>query len=172
MSEPGAQAGSAENRARRDLKFTKLEEIYQDAEMLHDRGYEMAGQWNLSQACGHVGDWMRFPMDGFPKASLPVRGILWVMKILIGKSTLRKILAEGKMKEKTPTMPATVRGPDGDEAIEVERLRETVVRLISWKDDYYPSPVFGPMDRDTVVKLQLIHAAHHLSFLIPNEEAS
>ena len=37
-----------------------------------------------------------------------------------------------------------------------------------------PSPFFGPMDRDTWVKLNCVHAAHHLRFLdteVVNEPA-
>jgi hypothetical protein len=169
MSDSGASAEAARGQARRELKFDQLEEIYQDAERLLEGGYASVGDWNLAQVCGHVQQWMSFPMDGFPKPGFPINGMMWVMKILVGRSMLKKVLAEGKMKAKAPTMPSTVPSADGDDAVAVQRLRETVERLIGWKDDYYASPLFGPMDRETVVRLQLIHAAHHLSFLIPNE---
>ena len=66
-----------------------------------------------------------------------------------------------------PTMPQSVPPPGGDDAAGVARIRETVERVRAFAGPPLPSPFFGPMDRDTWVKLNCVHAAHHLSFLVP-----
>lgn len=152
---------------RRSLKFASLDEIAAEGERLHREGYSACGKWNLSQVCQHVADWMSFPMDGFPRANPFVRAILWTMKVTIGRRQLAKILAAKSMPAGNPTLPETVGQPDHDEADAVHRLRATVERLKTYKGPIHPSPLFGPMDYETCVALQLIHAAHHFSFLRP-----
>ena len=34
----------------------------------------------------------------------------------------------------------------------------------------HPSPMFGSLDREQLYRLQLIHCAHHLGFLLPRAE--
>lgn len=154
--------------SRRKLNFESMDEISRDAEMLHQGGYTAVGQWNLSQACGHIASWMRYPMDGFPVLPIYLRPVFWVMKHTMGKGMLKKIIESNSMKEKAPTISSTVPKPDEDEGQAVQLLVDTVNRFKAWEDDFYPSPLFGDMDRETLTKLQWIHSAHHLSFLIPN----
>jgi hypothetical protein len=66
-------------------------------------------------------------------------------------------------------MPATVFKPGECGDIEaVDRLAATYERFRNHRGPWHPSPMFGPMDGATHLKLQLVHAAHHLSFLVPN----
>jgi hypothetical protein len=44
---------------------------------------------------------------------------------------------------------------------------EGVERLKAHTGAIIPSPFFGPMSKDECVGLQLVHCAHHLSFLVP-----
>ncbi len=80
----------------------------------------------------------------------------------------------GYLKDKTfpagkPTMPQTVHPPGGDERAAVEKLKQAVERLKAYTESIVPSPLFGHMTKDEAVGMQLVHAAHHLSFLIPKQ---
>ena len=152
---------------RRSLSFSDLDAVVRDAEALRVCGYEKAGNWDLAQVCGHLADWMRYPVDGFPPAPLPIRLLLWAMRHTIGRRELRRLLQSGSMTSGRPTLRETVPAPGGDEAAAVELLRQTAARLQSHGGQRYGSPIFGEIDRASLIRLQLIHCAHHLSFLAP-----
>lgn len=154
--------------SRRPLSFSSLEDAVRDAEALRDSGYQQVGDWNLSQVCRHLSQWMQFPLDGFPKMPAPVRGVFWVMRKTIGRRQLAKILSTNSMPVGTPTIRSTVPAVGGDEAAAIAQFRETVKRFTIHQGPLVPSPLFGDLDYATATKLQLIHCAHHLSFLIPN----
>ena len=93
---------------KRELKFANLDEMMADARALQSGGYTGHGNWTLGQACGHVSEWMRFPLDGFPKPPLPIRMAFGALKVTgMAKRMARKILAEG-FKGGMPTAPETV----------------------------------------------------------------
>ena len=151
---------------RRKLSFTTLDEVAADAGNLLAKGYDRAGNWDLAQVAGHVAEWLRFPVEGFPKPPIFIRPMLWLMKVTVGKKKLAKILAEGF----TPgghTMPQTVPPAGGDAAEAVAKLRSAIERFKAHSGDVHPSPLFGAMTKETALQLQLKHAAHHLSFLVP-----
>lgn len=152
---------------RRELKFQQLTDVVRDAETLLANGYQRAGNWDLSQVSGHLADWMSFPVNGFPRQPLPIRLMLGAMRVLVGRSWLKKILETGVMFSGRPTTSETVPSAGGDESKAVERLRQTVTGFNAHQGDYHPSPLFGALTRDQALRLQLIHCAHHLSFLIP-----
>jgi hypothetical protein len=155
--------------ARRKLQFFNLDAVVGDVEALRAGGYERVGRWDLAQVCGHLADWMRFPLDGFPKSPLPVRLMLWAARNTIGRRELRKLLESKSMTSGNPTLRDTVPAPGGDEDAAVERLRMAVAQFQSHTGPLYPSPIFGQIDRETLTQLQLIHCAHHLSFLVPKK---
>ncbi len=151
----------------RSVKFQNFDEMLADVDGLLASGYTRHGKWTLGQACSHIADWMRFPMDGFPKVPLPMRAIMWVMKHTVAPGMRRKILAEG-FQGGMPTAPVTV--PRAEEVTDqqgAEKLRETVGRLVSHEGPLQPSPLFGPMDKSTLITVSLLHAAHHLNYLTP-----
>lgn len=152
---------------RRQLKFENLDQVTGELNRLLSGGYTQTGNWNLSQACGHLHDWMRYSLDGYPKAAPPIRLMLWLMKVTVGRRQFESVVNHG-FKAKLPTMPDTV--PDADaasDAAAVEQLTKTINRLKDSNASIVPSPLYGPMTYDEAVKLQLAHCAHHLSFLNP-----
>ena len=153
--------------SRRALRFDDLDAVVREVDSLRATGYERAGNWDLAGTCSHLADWMSFPLDGFPRAAAPIRAMLWVMKNTIGRSQLRKILASGSMPAGGPTLRETIPPPSGDETAAVDRLKRTVARFKDHTGPFHPSPLFGELDRDAATKLQLVHCAHHLSFLVP-----
>lgn len=153
--------------ARRSLQFDDLDEAVREAESLRTSGYDRAGNWDLAQTCGHLAEWMRFPIEGFPRGPLPVRMILWFVGVAFARRKLRKTIDTGEMPAGGPTLQETVLPPGGDEAAAVEQLRQTVQRFKAHDGLLHPSPLFGNVDRETATKMQLVHCAHHLGFLVP-----
>ncbi len=151
---------------RRKLSFASLDEAVADAGHLQATGYERAGNWDLAQVCSHLADWMRFPVDGFPKAPIFIRPMLWMMKVTAGKSMFRKVLANG-MPSGKPTMPQTVAVRGDDPVFAIAKLKDSVERFKAHTGPIHPSPLFGAMNKDEALRLQLRHCEHHLSFLVP-----
>jgi hypothetical protein len=151
---------------RRDLRFAALDDAVRDAEYLLAVGYDRAGTWDLAQVCDHLAAWLTYPVEGFPKAPLPIAVMLRLVRATLGRGMFEKYLREG-MPAGKPTMPQSVAAPGGDPAAAVGRLKEAVARFQAHGGDYLPSPLFGKLTRDEALKLQLAHAAHHLSFLVP-----
>ncbi|MDG3007564.1 DUF1569 domain-containing protein [Paludisphaera mucosa] len=156
---------------RRELKFSTLEDAVREAEALRAGGYRRAGKWDLAQACGHLADWITFPMDGFPTPPAVMRPLCFVVRNTIGPMAARRVIARGEMPAGAPTMKETVPPPNGDESAAVERLRRAVDRFESYAGPLQPSHLFGPLNRDEWMRVQLIHCAHHLGYLIPEASA-
>jgi hypothetical protein len=153
---------------RRTLVFSDLDDIVKDARMLLAKGYVSRGHWNLSQACSHIHEWLRFPVDGYPSVPLFLRPLFWALRSTIMPGKLRQLLADKSFPAGKPTMPQTVFPPNASSDEEaVRKLEATVERVRGHGGDWHPSPLFGKLDRQTHIQLQLVHAAHHLSFLVP-----
>ena len=161
-----ASKGSGSALERRKLSFASLDEVVADAENLLARGYDRAGNWTLAQVSGHLAEWMRFPLDGPPRIPLLVRPVVWLMRVTVGGRMRRAILERGFTPGK-PTFRETVPPVESEDAAGVARLREVVGRWKTHTGELFPSPLFGRMDRETWVRLQLRHCEHHLSFLVP-----
>jgi hypothetical protein len=155
----------------RELKYANFDEMLADVDSLLRHGYQSHGNWTLGQACGHVADWMRFPMDGFPSPPLFMRGMFAVMRWTgMTKKMAQKILTEG-FKPGLPTAPDTVPGPAFSDEEGVARLHEVVERLGRFNGPFHKSLLFGDVDRDTHRTVSLLHAAHHFSYLTPRASA-
>jgi hypothetical protein len=152
---------------RRPLEFNDLDEVVRDAENLQAKGYEKAGNWDLAQVCGHLAEWLRFPVEGFPTAPAPVRAVFWVLRKTVGRKKLLTYITTGSFPAGKPTMPQTVPPPGGDSREAIGKLKTSVERLKAYTGTIVPSPLFGPMTKDEAVRMQLVHCAHHLSFLVP-----
>jgi Protein of unknown function (DUF1569) len=152
---------------RRKLTFATLSDAVADAENLLAKGYDKAGNWDLAQVCGHLSEWLRFPIDGFPKVPLLLRPVLALVRATIGRNLRAKVLANG-FEPGTRTLPRTVFvAGNSSDAAAVAKLKETVERFEAHAGPIHPSPLFGPMTKDEARALQLRHLAHHLSFLVP-----
>jgi hypothetical protein len=154
---------------RRPLQFNDLDEVVRDAENLQAKGYEKAGNWDLAQCCTHLSEWLRFPVEGFPKAPAPIRAVFWVLRKTVGRKKLLTYIDTGSFPVGKPTMPQTVPPPGGDPREAINKLRRSVNRLKEYTGPIVPSPFFGPMTKDEAVRMQLVHCAHHLSFLVPRD---
>lgn len=134
---------------------------------LIEGGYVCNGNWNLSQICGHLADWMRFPLDGFPVPPLPIKVIMYLMKVTVGPGMRQKILANG-FSGGMMTAPETVPKPDAATDQEAaDQLQAVIDRVKDFQGELHPSPLFGQMDHETHVQVSLLHAEHHLGYLEP-----
>ncbi len=157
---------------RRNIRFSTIEAVKADLMNLNAKSYMKTGEWDLSQTANHLADWMSFPMDGFPKSSFMLQILIGILRNTQGKSLYKKFVQNQRMATGQPTMPQTVHKPDADArgiAQSVERLATIIDRLATHRGPIHPSPLFGKLDYDQVVALQLAHCSHHFSFLVPNE---
>ena len=152
---------------RRTLTFDTLDDVVRDAESLLAGGYDKAGNWDLAQVAKHLAEWLRFPVEGFPRMPIFLRPIFWLMRKTIGRKKFLGYIATKSFPAGKPTMPQTVAPPGGDPAAAVAELKKSVERLKAHTGPIVPSPLFGDMTRDECIRMQLVHAAHHLSFLVP-----
>ena len=113
----------ASTATRRQRSWTDLEEVIADVDRLAFSGHKSSGKWNLAQCCGHLADWMTFPLEGFPKAPWPIRTLLSVLKRVRGQSPLRKMLRSRTIPKGIPTSPGTVYPPNSEESEKVARLK-------------------------------------------------
>ena len=65
------------------------------------------------------------------------------------------------------TIPSTVAVSGGDPAAAVAKLKAAATLFANHTGPIKTSPVFGKMDKEEAMRLQLRHCEHHLSFLIP-----
>ena len=134
---------------RRELRFLTLEQAVQDAESLLATGYSKLGNWNLGQCCGHLADWLTYPIDGFPKTPLLLRPVFWTLRNTIATRLMQKTLASGQMKPGIATIPASVHEPSVDDATQLARFRQAVERWKNYNGPLKPSPIFGRVDHET-----------------------
>ena len=149
---------------KRQLSFDNLEQGIQEAESLLSAGYDKHGNWTLAQCCGHLENWLSYPMDGFPKPGLIMGWMLWVMKVTFAQRQLKSILENG-FGDGLPTLPVSVPAQDdADDRAALHSLRETVQRFNVHGEEFHDSPLFGAFNRSKLMKLQLRHFEHHLGF--------
>ncbi|GAB6165024.1 DUF1569 domain-containing protein [Thermostilla marina] len=149
--------------ARRELTFSSVDEMIADVETLLARGYRREGNWTLAQVCDHLAIFFRGPVEGYPSGKAP-----WFMR-LVAPLILRRILKTGKLAEGVRVPESLLPGDPRDDAEAVQNLIDAATRYRDHQGELHPNPFFGKLDRATSDRLQLIHAAHHLSFLVPEE---
>ena len=148
---------------RRTLDFADFDAVLADVERLRRDGYRRAGNWGLAQACDHLTRFMRGSLEGFGfQFPLPVR--LAGRWLILGR-TLRTRRIPAGVKGPAPLMPPA----DVDADAALRDFAETLGRVRDHAGDFHPSPLFGRMTPEQWRQVHLIHAAHHLSVLVPNE---
>ena len=153
---------------RRKLEFHDLADVEREARLLLAKGYLSTGKWNLAQVCNHINEWIRFPVDGYPSTPIFLRPIFWALRSTVMPKKLNQYLADKSFPAGKPTMPATVFKPDfSTDQAAVDKLSATIRRVGAYREPLHPSPLFGNLNREQHLGLQLVHAAHHLGFLAP-----
>ncbi|QDU79397.1 hypothetical protein Pla110_11050 [Polystyrenella longa] len=156
---------------RRILRFVSLDEAVLDSQELLAQGYIAVGNWDLSQCCRHLSLWLTYPVEGFPPMPFPMNITAWIMKNTFAPRWLKKTLRSGVWPAGVPTDKRTVIAPGGDDSAAVMEFRVAVEKFQAYSGPIQPSPLFGDLDRETWKQVHLLHVAHHLSFLIPQEKS-
>ncbi len=146
----------------RKLKFDNLETAAEEAEALLRSGYERHGNWSLGQICRHLCLVQDPSVDGYPKWFSFFAFLRPLMRMLLLPRLLR-----GDSPKGVPTASVFSPPMDVDDAEEVRRFRNSVIRFKSHPGEYAPHPAFGRMNRERLEDLHAAHAAHHLRFLAP-----
>ena len=157
---------------KRKLKFNDCDTVLSDARSLMEHGYISNGNWTLGQTCCHLAEWMRYPLDGFPQPPIFMRPIFWIMKHTVAPGMKRRIMAEG-FKGGMPTAPESVPKPaETSDEQGLVKLQKTINRVQAYDGELVPSPLFGPMDKQMLLKVSLLHAEHHLGYLEPHRSST
>ncbi len=154
---------------RRELKFDTFDAIFADAQQLLTSGYDRAGQWSLGQCCGHLNNWMTYQLDGFPKLPLLMRPMFFVFRNTAAPKMFEEWLTSGAIKSGMSTVARSVPPTDIDDTQAVVGYRRAAEKWQAHTGPLHASPLYGEKPREDWFKLHLIHAAHHLSFLIPKK---
>ena len=148
---------------RRRLDFQSWPEALADIDQLHRAGYQRAGNWDLSQILDHVGEGLRTATRGNEQ-----RGP-WIIRKLLGPIILKRILKQRRMKAGIKVPQWWLPGPAHDESDAVARFRSDLAAFQAMSTTPLPHPFFGQLSKSQWNDLILIHAAHHLSFLVPQK---
>lgn len=129
---------------------------------LRGRAYRRAGRWSLGQNCEHIAKMLEQSIDGFDE-KMP-----WLLRAMSGVVKW--------MTMRTRWMPSGVKAPASflpgdsvDDAAGVDRLVAAIDRYVNHAGPMQPSPLFGELSRGDWDQLQLIHASHHLGFIVPDD---
>jgi hypothetical protein len=148
---------------RRHLRFSHSDEVVADVTRLRHAGYTRLGNLDLAQICTHLADASDAYIDGF---SIKVP---WWMRLFVAPIFKRIVLGFS-------WIPAGVRVPDdfmprpgGDVDASIERLQKCLARFDAHQDPFSLHPFLGRLTPAEYRKLSLLHCAHHLGFLMPNE---
>ena len=153
---------------RRQLKpFASFDHAVAEAEGLLAGGYDRAGNWSLGQSCGHLANWLYYQLDGFPPLPLWLRPVFFALRHTVATGMLRKVIRAGVMPAGSSTAPPSVPPADLTDAAGVTGYKLAAERWAAHAGPFVPSPLFGDQPRDDWQKLHMVHAAHHLSFLVP-----
>ncbi len=143
---------------RRQLNFNSEDDVIADVNALR-RGYGQAGAWSLPRMCHHLECAVRFRMQPgpFPPNTPEQDGKL---------AMFRDIMATGRLPSGI-VAPDAMLPPDdcGDRAIDA-----LIVALSEFKrftGPVAPHRIFGHLPDADARRLNLIHCAHHLSYLNP-----
>ncbi len=146
---------------RRHLDFKTWPELLADIDHLRQAHYDRAGNWDLSQILEHVGEGLRTALHGIDHQAT------WIIRRFIGPLILKRILSQRRMKAGIKVPQWWLPGPSHDESAAVDQFHAQVSAFQGLTTTPFPHPFFGPMTKQQWNDLVLVHAAHHLSFLIP-----
>ena len=148
-------------RQRRRLDFQTWPELLAEVDRLQRGGYDRTGNWDLSQTLDHIGEGLRTALRGIDRRAS------WIIRKVLGPIVLRRILRQRRMKAGIKVPAWWLPGPSHDESAAVDQFRGEVAAFQNMTSTPYPHPFFGAISKQQWNDLVLIHAAHHLSFLVP-----
>lgn len=160
----------------RTLRFPSLSDAVTESEHLLAVGYRQTGQWTLADCLAHCEIWLASTFRSPIATPLVSKPIFWVLRNTIGPGMLRKVIEQDAMDPGLPTAKSTTTSSASvsreADAAAIEKIRDTIDQFERHDGPFLTSAVFGPMDRQKADALHRIHLAHHLGYLIPNDDAA
>jgi len=144
----------------RPLNFATEADAIADIERLR-KGYIKSGNWSLAQIAYHVG----FPIAHSPT---PPQSHEATADQKPMQAFLEKVVANGWPASKLDSS-AAMSPPDEPSQGLIDELIQNLKRLAAYNAEYIDAGPFGPVLTSKYRRFQLIHIAHHLAFLKPNE---
>ena len=145
---------------RRTLRYPGLDEIMPDVDRLLE-GHTTVGNWSLRADLPPPGD--RHAPGGRPaRVDAPRRLPVGRRGAEDGSSSSRAWSPRGSRHRRL--LPAEAL----DEREEAEGLRQAIAHYKASPGPVVPHVLFGPLTREEWDRFHCIHAAHHLSFAVPN----
>ncbi len=151
---------------RRNLDLKSAQEIVDEIQLLQDQGYVQTGNWNLTQICEHLTATMKGGMEGFG-FRLP-----WVLRATVLKWSFKHILKTRKLNSGFPTFSVLKPKHSGleDDQPTIVLCMETCLRASAFPGPMTDYALVDDLSVQDWRDFMWIHASHHLSFLIPNEQ--
>jgi hypothetical protein len=151
---------------RRALKFHTIDDAIGDIDELHAGGCERLGAWDLAKTCDHLTVTMRMSLDGYP----PEVRFSWPARVLGGTVIKWTLVGLGRMPRGIP-LPHASMNPQ-DVRAEQTAMTHCIATLREFGErttDFYANPLMGKLSPQQYRKFHLVHAAHHLSLLLPQQ---
>ena len=144
---------------RRDLSYANEDEVIADVEKLR-RGHVRLGAWTFDQICWHLEQGVRYRMAPPPHPPNTPEQDARV-------GVLKQVLASGKLPGNIvapdPMVPPKDPGPHA-----VDSFLQSMREFKAFPGPIAPHRIFGKLrDEGDARRLNLIHCAHHLSYLVP-----
>jgi hypothetical protein len=152
--------------ARRELTFTSFDQVMPEVDRLLEGGYETVGNWSLGRICNHLASSLIFSVEGFPGRAP------WLARKLFAPGVLRKLRKTNKLPEGVKVPDWALPKPGLDDRAEAEALRAAIRVYTAHIGPMAPHPFFENLTRADSDWTNLLHCAHHLSFVLPRGTAS
>ena len=146
---------------RRRLALEEISQIMPEVRHLAPAHYTV-GNWSLGQVCKHLEYSFIGSMEGFNLRNHRLKRLFMKRKIL--QVTLAKGIPPGYTVDPSLTPPSRL-----DLGTAMDALAAAVERYLGHEGPLRAHPLFGKLPRDIWDKFHCFHAAHHLSFVIPQE---
>jgi hypothetical protein len=144
--------------ARREgLSFATSDDVVADINRLR-RGYAKCGSWSLPAMCYHLESTLKARMTPGPfPPNTPEQDA--------ARPKFQQVLASGKLPKidaPAPFLPSA----NVDESA-IDAFIATLKRFDAYGQPFAPHRIFGNLSPEEIRRLNLIHCAHHLSYLVP-----
>jgi hypothetical protein len=145
-------------RRREGLRFNSEHDVRADVNRLH-RGYTQAGAWSLPQICCHLDKSMQYRMRPGPfEPTTPEQAAR--------RDQLQQLLTSGRLPD-GQTAPDVMMPPTDCDDDAIDAFLARLEQFRNFPGPIAPHRIFGHLDDAIARKLNLIHCAHHLSYLTP-----
>lgn len=151
---------------RRALSFRSLDEVMPEVDRLIAGGHSTVGKWTLGEILHHLAQSLRAGND----PSIRMKPMPWIVRRTVGPLAFRRVVQNGRMPAGIPAPSALQPAPGGEARAEAEELRAAIRRFTDQVPAQFEHPFFGRVGGGDFARLQCIHCAHHLSFVLPNAE--